>query len=68
MPNNKYQAPSAKQFFEAKNENNQNMDFLQYMNFAELYADFIIEFEKKNGDLRLCGQWPTTRVGRMVDY
>lgn len=62
----KHIAPSAQSFYESRNRG--EMDHLKYMDFAELYADFIVEFEKMEGDLSLCSQWPLGRVGRMTDY
>lgn len=60
-------APTADQFFKAAGKNINVMDHEKYMSFAELYADFVVEFEKRGGDIKLCERWPTSRAGKMVD-
>lgn len=59
-------APTAKQYRDARNIPLKVPE--DYLDFAESYADFIVEFEKKNGDLRLCERWPFSRTGRMPDF
>lgn len=61
-------APSAQDYFDARSKNRERMEHEDYMDLAQCYADFIVEFEKMDGDIRRCHLWPSTRVGRMVDY
>lgn len=60
-------APSAAEFLEAEGRRISEMDHGQYMDFAERYADFMVEFEKKGGDLSLCERFPLSRAGKFID-
>lgn len=61
MTDKKSQAPSAHQYFKFRDKNKKSMNHGKYMDFAESYADFIIEFEKNGGDLKRC--FPTIAFG-----
>jgi hypothetical protein len=67
----KGKAPSAQEFFTARRKPaisaGRPLDHEQYMDFAELYADFIVEFERRGGDLKRCEQWPDSRAGKLLD-
>ena len=49
-------APSAEEFLEAEGKGRPDHD--GYMDFAERYGDFVVEFEKRGGDLGLVNTWP----------
>lgn len=68
LPNEftKGRAPTAQEFFKATGIQALNHD--QYMDLSESYADFIVEFEKKGGDIGLCERWPLGRAGRFVAW
>lgn len=54
-------APSAQQFFNAEKARHRHprlWDREQYFDFAQRYADFVVQFEKCDGDLMLCDLWP----------
>jgi hypothetical protein len=36
------------------------------MDFAERYGDFIAEFERKGGDLRMVERWPGNQIERRL--
>ncbi len=36
------------------------------MDFSERYADFIVEFEKKEGDLKRVERWPGNKIERRM--
>ncbi len=58
-------APSAQQFFEAEGKSSLEAHE-DYMDFSERYADFIVEFEKKEGDLKRVERWPGNKIERRM--
>lgn len=61
-------APSAQDFFNSEQKHLSLMDHSQYMDFAERYADFVVEFEKKGGDLKLVDRWPGNQVEKRFGH
>jgi hypothetical protein len=58
--------PSAQDFYRAECREKICYTHLDYMNFAERYADFVVEFEKKGGDLRRVERWPGNFIERKL--
>lgn len=49
-------APTAEQFMEF--DRKRPIEHADYLDFAERYADFVAEFEKKDGVIENCRTWP----------